>query len=72
MALAHGRNKKMRTKKELGLEVLNNKDYKFFVLDNNNNILSGWEYKEDAKDSQQDEIITTKVYSRKYTIQLNK
>ncbi len=60
----------MKTKRELGLEVLRNKDYKFFVLDNDNNILSGWEYKEDAKDSQCDEIVKTKVYSRKYTIKL--
>ena len=42
----------MKTKRELGLEVLKELDYKFFVVDSDNNILSGWEYKEDAKDSQ--------------------
>ena len=56
----------MKTKRELGLEVLKELDYKFFVVDSDNNILSGWEYKEDAKDSQNDEVVKAKIYTRKY------
>ena len=56
----------MKTKRELGLEVLKELDYKFFVVDSDNNILSGLEYKEDAKDSQNDEVVKTKIYTRKY------
>ena len=59
----------------------NNKDYKFFVVHTRNDeieILSGWEYKEDAKDDQEglrevylddfgiDFYPYLKVYTRRY------
>ena len=59
------------------LKEWSNKDYKFFVCDTYDglDIISGWEYKEDAKDSLNDELeicedlfynVELKVYTRKY------
>lgn len=33
----------------------NDKDYKYYVLDSENKIISGWEYKEDARDFQKEQ-----------------
>ena len=64
-------------------EVLSNKDYKYFVVDiiEGLDILSGWEYKEDALDSMNElkeelEYNTIneelKVYTRRYLNTINK
>ena len=59
------------------LQVIKNKENKFFVcdvFDGELNILSGWEYKEDARDQLQDDLETAenvyynvelKIYTRK-------
>lgn len=48
-------------------QTYNNKDYKYFVVDTINNvIISGWEYIEDARESQLDEVNCTTVYTRRY------
>ena len=59
------------------MELLNNKDYKYFVVDTLDGlkILSGWEYREDALDDMKefkDELdyncinADLKVYTRRY------
>ncbi len=35
-------------------DKINEDDYKFYVINNKNQIIFGWEYKEDAKDSLED------------------
>lgn len=53
-------------------EKINNPDYKFFVIDSNHKITSGWEYLEDALDfkkENEDYMGPLKVYSKKYLIQ---
>ena len=53
--------------KSLSKITIDNKDYKYFVCDGFK-ILSGWEYKEDAKDSILDEPNPKglKIFSRTY------
>ena len=59
------------------LQEFNNKDYEYFVCDiyDGLDIISGWEYKEDARDSLNDELeicedlnynVELKVYTRRY------
>lgn len=58
--------------KDPNQEKINNPDYKFFVIDSNHKIKSGWEYLEDAidfKKESEDYMGPLKVYSKKYLMQ---
>lgn len=66
------RHAEMKIRQQL---IIKHKEYKYFIVDIQNRILSGWQFKQDAKDSQLDLPLVagkTKIYTRKNVLQLIK